>query len=107
MAATVGAIVEAAHRRIPIILDGFIVGAAAIVAERLLPGVRRFVIAGHMSAEPGHAIQLAALGLTPLLTLDMRLGEGTGAAIALGIIEQAIDLATNMLTFDAAGVSRS
>lgn len=105
IAGLAGVILGAAARRMPVVLDGFIAGSAALVAEKLCPAVRDYLIAGHLSVERGHRVLLNALGLTPLLNLDLRLGEGTGAALALGIIEAALAAHRQMATFAEAGVS--
>ncbi len=105
IAALAGAMLAAAARRVPVVLDGYIVTAAALVAAALNPRVRDYFIAGHVSAEPGHRAMLEALGLTPLLDLGMRLGEGSGAAVAVPIVEAAVRLLNEMATFDQAGVS--
>ena len=91
--------------RVPVVLDGFITGAAALVAARLEPGVVDALIAGHRSPEPGHALVLEQLGLVPLLDLRLRLGEGTGAALALPIVRSALALLNEMASFDEAGVT--
>jgi nicotinate-nucleotide--dimethylbenzimidazole phosphoribosyltransferase len=100
-----GAALEAAARRIPVVLDGYITASAALAGVALAPGLRHFLIAGHRSAEPGHRIALEHLGLEPLLALEMRLGEGTGAALALPIIGGALRAMREMATFESAGVS--
>lgn len=100
-----GLAVGAAAERVPVLLDGFITGAAALVADRLVPGVRPFLIAGHRSAEPAHRALLEHLGLEPILELGLRLGEGTGAALALPILRAACRTLAEMATFDEAGVS--
>jgi nicotinate-nucleotide--dimethylbenzimidazole phosphoribosyltransferase len=105
IAGLVGVILAAASRRMPVVLDGFIAGAAALAAVRMAPAARAYLIAGHRSAEPGHRQVLAALGLTPYLELDMRLGEGTGAALCIGLVRAALDIASQMATFKSAGVS--
>jgi len=97
--------IGAAAKRIPMLVDGLISTAAALIAVQLQPGVRYCLIGGHRSAEPGHEIALDALGLTPLLQLDMRLGEGSGAVLALPIVEAAMRTPQEMATFDDAGVS--
>lgn len=104
IAAMVGAMLRAGGQRVPVVLDGFVVGAAALVAVALCPNLRPFLIAGHQSPEPGHAAVLAALGLSPLLDYGMRLGEGSGAVVALGVVGAALDLHRNMATFAEAGV---
>jgi nicotinate-nucleotide--dimethylbenzimidazole phosphoribosyltransferase len=105
IAALVGVIVGAAAARIPLILDGFITGAAALVASSLEPAIAPRLIASHRSVEPGHAIVLEQLGLRPLLELDLRLGEGTGAALAIGLLDAACRLRDGMATFESAAVS--
>lgn len=96
-----------AARRVPVVIDGFITAAAALLATRLCPAVGDYLIAGHRSVEPGHSVILQALDLTPLLQLDMRLGEGSGAALALHLIDAALLILRDMATFDAAGVADS
>ena len=105
IAGLVGVILAAASRRLPVLLDGFITGAAALVAVRLCPPAVDYLIAAHRSAEPGHAILLEQLGLAPVLDLQMRLGEGTGAALAMPVLEAALRVYEEMATFDEAGVS--
>ena len=105
IAALVGVILGAAARRVPVIVDGFITTAAALVAVELCPAARRYLIAAHRSVERGHAAALEHLELEPLLMLDMRLGEGTGAALALPIVEAALALLDEMATFEDAGIS--
>lgn len=101
-----GFVLGAARRRVPVILDGVIAGAAALVAQALAPDAVSFCFAGHRSVEPGHVIALARLGLRPLVDLDLRLGEGTGAVLALPLVEAAGATLREMATFDSAGVSR-
>ena len=101
-----GFILGAARRRVPVILDGVIAGAAALVAQALVPSVAGYCFAGHRSVEPGHAVALAQLGLRPLVDLDLRLGEGTGALLALPLVEAAGATLREMATFDSAGVAR-
>jgi nicotinate-nucleotide--dimethylbenzimidazole phosphoribosyltransferase len=105
IAALAGLYAEAARSGVPVLLDGYISGAAALVAEALVPAAREWMLASHRSAEAGHSITLAALGLEPLLDLGMRLGEGTGAAIALPIVRAALALHREMATFAEGGVS--
>jgi nicotinate-nucleotide--dimethylbenzimidazole phosphoribosyltransferase len=100
-----GFVLGAAARRVPVILDGVIAGAAALVAQALAPDVTAACIAGHRSAEPGHAVALARLGLRPLIELDLRLGEGTGAVLALPLVQAAARVLRDMATFADAGVS--
>lgn len=107
LAGLVGAIEAAAERRVPIVLDGFITSAAALAAARLRPEVAQFYIAGHVSAEPGHRQVLDDLGLEPLLDLGMRLGEGSGAALAVGLIEAAVATLVDMKTFEEAGIDEA
>jgi nicotinate-nucleotide--dimethylbenzimidazole phosphoribosyltransferase len=101
----VGVIIAGAANRIPVILDGFISGAAALLAATLSPHVRHYLIAGHSSAEPGHRAVLMHLRLKPYLDLNMRLGEGTGAALAIGLCRAAVSVYNEMATFKSAGVS--
>lgn len=101
-----GIILAGAAYRIPIVIDGFISGAAALIACNLQPVTRDYLIAGHCSQEPGHKIQLNWLGLKPILNLNLRLGEGTGACLAMNIIEASIKILTEMATFESAGVSK-
>jgi nicotinate-nucleotide--dimethylbenzimidazole phosphoribosyltransferase len=101
----VGVLIGAVGARIPVVLDGFITGAAALLAAGLAPGIASRLIAGHRSVEPGHAIILERLGLRPVLELDLRLGEGTGAALAITVIDAAIAVRDGMATFGSAQVS--
>lgn len=105
IAAMAGAIARAKHERIPVILDGFICCAAAATLEMSVPGALDHCIAGHVSAEAAHGRLLDALGKKPLLSLDMRLGEGSGAALAIGVLKGAIACHSGMATFSEAGVS--
>lgn len=105
IAGLTGLILGSAAARIPVVIDGFITGAAALVAARLEPRSTGYMIASHQSAEIGHRIVLEALGLSPLFKLDLRLGEGTGAALAMPIIEAAVRLLREMATFASAGVT--
>lgn len=105
IAGLVGVILEAAHSRKPVIIDGFISGAAALVAAEIAPASRDYMIASHRSQELGHGAVLEHLGLRPILDLDMRLGEGTGAVLVLPILEAAVRVLNEMATFDEAGVS--
>jgi len=100
-----GVILAAAANRVPVVIDGVISGAAALVAAGLEPRAKEFMIAGHLSTEPGHRAALEHLGLEPVLDLGMRLGEGTGAALAMGIVEAAVRTLNEMATFEEAGVS--
>ena len=105
IAALVGLILGAAAARIPVVLDGFITGAAALVAAAMQPALPPRLIAAHRSAEPGHRIVLERLGLRPCLDLDLRLGEGTGAALAIGLLVAACRIRDEMATFESAAVS--
>ncbi len=105
IAGLVGVILAGAGRRVPVVLDGFIATAAALVAVRLRAEVREYLVAAHRSAEPGHALLLETLGLAPYLDLGMRLGEGTGAALGIGLIRAALACYREMATFKDAGVS--
>jgi len=100
-----GFILGAAAHRVPIVLDGVIAGASALVAVALAPAAVDACLAGHRSAEPGHAITLTQLGLTPLVDLELRLGEGSGAVLALPLVRSAVAVLREMATFDAAGVT--
>lgn len=106
LAAMAGFCAQAAVRRTPLLLDGVVVSAAALVADRLAPGARAWWRAGHRSPEPAHALALAELGLEPIVDLGLRLGEGTGAAVALPILRAAVSLLSSMATFTDAGVSQ-
>jgi nicotinate-nucleotide--dimethylbenzimidazole phosphoribosyltransferase len=105
IAVLAGVCLGAAARSIPVVLDGFVTGAAALVAARLEPIAAESMIASHRSPEPGHALVLADLGLRPLFDLGLRLGEGSGAALALPIVHAALALLADMATFEAAGVT--
>jgi nicotinate-nucleotide--dimethylbenzimidazole phosphoribosyltransferase len=102
--AMTGAILAAAACRIPMVLDGFIAGAAALLAQQFCPGVRNVLFASHLSAEPGHRLMLEELALAPVLDLGMRLGEGTGACLLMGLLETAVKIMREMATFASAGV---
>jgi len=104
--AMAGVILGGAMERVPVVIDGFISGAAALLAERICPGAKNFMFASHLSEEPGHKAALDELSLEPFINLNMRLGEGTGAALAMPVIEVALKLLNEMATFDEAGVSR-
>lgn len=105
LAAMTGAMLAAASKRVPIILDGFISTAAACVAETISEGAKDYMLLGHQSMEPGHQKAFEYLGKQPILSLSMRLGEGTGAAVAYSIIQSAVQMANEMATFESAGVS--
>lgn len=104
IAALAGFYATAAQARLPILLDGFIATSAALVAEMLCPGTKAFLIAAHLSAEPGHAAILAKLGLTPFLDWQLRLGEGTGALLLMPLLDAAAAIVRDMATFDHAGI---
>jgi nicotinate-nucleotide--dimethylbenzimidazole phosphoribosyltransferase len=105
IAAMCGFCLGAAARRVPVVTDGFIATSAAALAVRISPAASGYLFASHRSAEPGHAHFLAMLGQQPLLDLGMRLGEGTGAALAMKVIQGAVAAFTEMATFTSAGVS--
>jgi nicotinate-nucleotide--dimethylbenzimidazole phosphoribosyltransferase len=102
-----GVAIAAAEHRLVVLLDGFITGAAVLAAERVRPGTRSSLIAAHRSPEPGHAPVLDRLGLEPLLDLRLRLGEGSGAALALPIVQASLAILDEMATFESAGVTDS
>lgn len=106
LAAMAGAILRARHLRIPVLLDGFICTAAAACLEAAQQGALDHCLAAHVSAEAGHAPLLAHLGKAPLLALNLRLGEGSGAALAIGILQGAVACHSGMATFAEAGVSK-
>lgn len=105
IAAIAGAVLAARQARLPVVLDGFIASAAVAPLATAAPGIADHLIAGHCSAEPGHRRLLDRLGLRPLLQLDMRLGEGSGAAVAVGVIRAALAAHHEMATFAEAGVA--
>lgn len=104
LAAMAGFLAQAAVRRTPVLLDGVVVTAAALVAEQLAPGARQWWLAGHRSTEPAHSLALQRLRLEPVLDLQMRLGEGSGALVALPVLQAAVGTLAQMATFDEAGV---
>jgi nicotinate-nucleotide--dimethylbenzimidazole phosphoribosyltransferase len=104
-AAIAGFILGAAALRVPVVLDGVIAGSAALIAVALAPEAVQCCVAGHRSAESGHAATLAHLGLRPLVELDLRLGEGTGALLALPLVQSAVRVLHEVATFDSAGVT--
>ncbi len=106
IAALVGSYIACAQRGVPILVDGFICTAAALLAVKLNPSVRDWMLFSHQSAEPAHRLALDHLSAVPLLNLGMRLGEGSGAAMAVPIVQAALALHSGMATFDQAGVSR-
>jgi nicotinate-nucleotide--dimethylbenzimidazole phosphoribosyltransferase len=102
--AMIGVILGASACRLPVVLDGFISGSAALLAQKFSPHVRDFLFASHLSAEMSHGRMLEKLGLAPVLDLEMRLGEGTGACLVMGLIEAAVKIMAEMATFASAGV---
>ena len=104
IAGLAGVMLAGAARRVPVAIDGFIAGSAALVAVSLAPAARHALFASHRSAEPGHALALAHLGLAPYLDLEMRLGEGTGAALFVQLARAAAAIYGEMATFKSAGV---
>jgi nicotinate-nucleotide--dimethylbenzimidazole phosphoribosyltransferase len=107
IAGLAGVVLGGAAAKVPVVLDGFITGVAALAAVRLAPQAAGYLIASHRSVEKGHRVVLEALGAEPLLDLDLRLGEGTGAALALGLIDAALLIVHEMATFEGAGVTDS
>ncbi len=107
IAAMTGMILAAATQKLIIVIDGFISTAAAALAVAIVPDVQGYLIAGHQSEEPGHKLLLDHLSLSPVLTLNMRLGEGSGAVLAMPVIEAALAIYTQMATFTSAGVSEA
>ncbi|WP_448852336.1 nicotinate-nucleotide--dimethylbenzimidazole phosphoribosyltransferase [Corynebacterium sp. 335C] len=105
LAAMAAFIARGASRRTPILLDGVVVTSAALMADELAPGAAKWMFAGHLGAEPAHGAALKHLGLEPLLDYGMRLGEGSGAALALGVLQSAVAIMRDMATFASAGVS--
>jgi nicotinate-nucleotide--dimethylbenzimidazole phosphoribosyltransferase len=107
IAGLAGVVLGAAAARVPVVADGFIAGVAALAATRIAPRAAGYLIASHRSIEPGHRLVLQALGTKPLLDLDLRLGEGTGAALAMSLVDAALAIAAEMATFASAGVSNA
>ncbi len=105
IAGLAGVILGAAASRVPVIIDGFISGAAAVIAQGLQPKARQYMIGSHLSVEPGHRLTLEVAGLKPVLMMEMRLGEGTGAALGMTVVDAALKILNGMATFDEAGVS--
>jgi len=105
IAMMVGALLQAAHERRVIVLDGFVVGAAALVARGIAPAIGDYCVFAHRGAEHGHAAMLAAMRAQPLLALDLRLGEGSGAALAWPLVDAAARMLAEMASFESAGVS--
>lgn len=107
IAGLVGVILGAAAKRCPVVIDGFISSAAALVASRISPLASGYMLASHLSKEQGHGLLLEAVGLRPILHMDMRLGEGTGALLAFPLLEAAVKVLGEMATFDSAGISKA
>ena len=105
IAMMVGAMLGAAEAKMTLLIDGFIVGSAALTATRLAPALAEYSVFCHRSAEAGHAAQLVALGAEPLLDLGLRLGEGTGAALAFPLVQASLNFLNEMASFESAGVS--
>jgi nicotinate-nucleotide--dimethylbenzimidazole phosphoribosyltransferase len=105
LAAMTGAFITAAQRGLPVLIDGFIVGSSALAAVRLQPDIRNWLLFSHGSAEPGHRRIMKALDADPLLDLSLRLGEASGAAVAVPLLRLACTLHQQMATFGEAGVS--
>ncbi len=103
--AIAGAMLAAAANGVPVVVDGFISGSAALIAAALCPLAKGYMIGGHQSTEPGHVASMAHLGLTPLIDMRMRLGEGTGAVLAMHLVDAAARIINEMATFESAGVS--
>jgi nicotinate-nucleotide--dimethylbenzimidazole phosphoribosyltransferase len=106
LAAMSGFMLRAAAHRVPVVLDGFLAGAAALVARAIDPNVVGYLAASHASAERGARIALESLGLEPLLSLGLRLGEGTGALLGIDLVRAAVELQAKMATFATAGIVR-
>ncbi|MFK7695653.1 nicotinate-nucleotide--dimethylbenzimidazole phosphoribosyltransferase [Paenibacillus sp. HJGM_3] len=106
IAGLVGVILGAAAHRCPVVIDGFISSAAALVASRLAPASAAYMLPSHLSQEQGHRQLLASIGLKPMLEMEMRLGEGTGAALGFPIVEVAMKIMNEMATFESAGISK-
>ncbi len=102
-----GCVLGAAANKIPVVIDGFISTAGALIACQLAPRAKQYIIASHLSPEIGHKTMLDRMGLSPLLNLNLRLGEGTGAALGINLVEAGIKILTGMATFEEAGVSKA
>ena len=105
IAALCGFVVGAASRRVPVMVDGVIAAAASLMARSFAPEVVGYLLVGHRSSEPGSSVVLEELGLSPVLDLGMRLGEGSGAVLAVPTVQAAAKILREMATFDSAGVS--
>jgi nicotinate-nucleotide--dimethylbenzimidazole phosphoribosyltransferase len=106
IAAIAGLVLGCAANSIPVVIDGFISTAGALIASELHPNVRDYIFAAHQSVEIGHRFMLERIGTRPILDLDFRLGEGTGAALAMGLIDAGVKVLKEMATFEQAGVSQ-
>jgi len=106
IAAIAGLVLGCAAERIPVVVDGFISTAGALIAAELHPDVRDYIFAAHQSVEIGHRFMLERIGAEPILDLQFRLGEGTGAALAMGLIEAGVKVLKEMASFEDAGVSK-
>lgn len=106
IAAIAGLVLGCAANRVPVVIDGFISTAGALIASELHPHVRDYIFAAHRSVEIGHTFMLERIGVRPILDLDFRLGEGTGAALAMGLIEAGVKVMKEMATFEQAGVTK-
>jgi nicotinate-nucleotide--dimethylbenzimidazole phosphoribosyltransferase len=107
IAGLAGVVLGAAAQRMAVVLDGFIASVAALVAVKLVPAAREYLLPSHRSVEAGHGLVLRALGIPPVLELDMRLGEGTGAALSMTLLDAALHILREMATFEAASVTDS
>jgi len=105
IAAIAGLVLGCAANRIPVVADGFISTAGVLIASELHPAVRDYLFAAHESVEVGHRFMLERIGIRPILNLDMRLGEGTGAALSMPLLEAGVKILAEMATFEQAGVS--
>jgi len=106
IAAIAGLVLGCAGNSIPVVIDGFISTAGALIASELHPNVRDYIFAAHESVEIGHSFMLERIGVEPILDLKFRLGEGTGAALAMTLIEAGVKVLKEMATFEQAGVSQ-
>lgn len=106
IAAIAGLVLGCAANQIPVVIDGFISTAGALIASELHPNVRDYIFSAHRSVEVGHRFMLERIGVRPILDLDFRLGEGTGAALAMGLIEAGVKIMKEMATFEQAGVTK-
>jgi nicotinate-nucleotide--dimethylbenzimidazole phosphoribosyltransferase len=105
IAGLTGVVLACAANRIPVIIDGFISGAAAVIAGEMAPLAKNYMFGSHLSEEPGHKVMLDYLGIKPMLMMNMRLGEGTGAALAMNLVDASLKILKEMATFSEAGVS--